>query len=166
MNGPIRQEKLQAVDIHQQDHCKNIYTLIHNLHIFLIEFGFDDRPNSVTKTRDHTIETSKEQYERENSTLASRDNHSRTPDNTKSDHNNPNRRTERRSERQRIKRQIFANGQSELKDNGQIDHKLQSTTPEIAMTSDYSFEEGDRDDTSPPPTSAYEIYKQSGEWWK
>ncbi|XP_076753438.1 uncharacterized protein LOC143424930 [Xylocopa sonorina] len=61
---------------------------------------------------------------------------------------------ERRSERQRAKKQMFANGQTETKF---------SVAP---LTSDYSSEEGGRDeDSSNRPSSAHEIYRQAGDWW-
>ncbi|KAK0163658.1 hypothetical protein PV327_007319 [Microctonus hyperodae] len=41
-----------------------------------------------------------------------------------------------------------------------------SLTPSRTVTSDYSSEEGERDDLLNRPGSAYEIYKQAGEWWK
>lgn len=79
---------------------------------------------------------------------------------------------ERRSERQRIKRQIFANGQSDSKDDSSdtksetTERKRKSVTPKRPMTSDYSSEEGDREDGLSRPGSAYEFYKQHGEYWK
>lgn len=77
---------------------------------------------------------------------------------------------ERRSERQRAKRQIFANGQSESKEDvsdQKAERRRKSITPRKVLTSDYSSEEGERED--PPSRSgsgAYEIYKQAGDWWK
>lgn len=76
---------------------------------------------------------------------------------------------ERRSERQRAKRQIFVNGQSESKENisnQKVERKRKSVTPRRILTSDYSSEEGEREDPPSRPGSAYEIYKQSGDWWK
>ncbi|XP_011166147.1 uncharacterized protein LOC105200352 isoform X2 [Solenopsis invicta] len=76
---------------------------------------------------------------------------------------------ERRSERQRAKRQIFANGQSESKDDvsdQKAERKRKSVTPRRVLTSDYSSEEGEREDPlSRSASSAYEIYKQAGDWW-
>ncbi|KAL0133438.1 hypothetical protein PUN28_000879 [Cardiocondyla obscurior] len=76
---------------------------------------------------------------------------------------------ERRSERQRAKKQIFANGQSESKedvsDQIKTKHRHKSVTPRRVLTSDYSSEEGEREDPPSRPGSAYEIYKQAGEWW-
>jgi len=79
------------------------------------------------------------------------------------------RKAERRSERQRAKRQIFVNGQSESKENvsnQKAEQKRKSVTPHRILTSDYSSEEGEREDPPSRPGSAYEIYKQAGEWWK
>lgn len=79
------------------------------------------------------------------------------------------RKAERRSERQRAKRQIFANGQSESKEDTsdrKVEQKHKSITPRRILTSDYSSEEGEREDPPSRPGSAYEIYKQAGEWWK
>ncbi|KAM0725890.1 Klaroid protein [Formica fusca] len=78
------------------------------------------------------------------------------------------RKAERRSERQRAKRQIFVNGQSESKENAsnqKAEQKRKSVTPHRILTSDYSSEEGEREDPPSRPGSAYEIYKQAGEWW-
>ncbi|GAB1863849.1 Protein unc-84-like protein A [Camponotus japonicus] len=78
------------------------------------------------------------------------------------------RKAERRSERQRAKRQIFVNGQSESKENvsnQKAEQKRKSVTPHRILTSDYSSEEGEREDPPSRPESAYEIYKQAGEWW-
>ncbi|XP_011352313.1 uncharacterized protein LOC105288045 isoform X2 [Ooceraea biroi] len=76
-------------------------------------------------------------------------------------------RPERRSERQRAKRQIFVNGQSESKEdvtNQKAERKRKSVTPHRILSNDYSSsEEGERKDTS--GRSVYEIYKQAGEWW-
>lgn len=79
------------------------------------------------------------------------------------------RKPERRSERQRAKRQIFANGQSESKEDTldqKAERKSKSITPRRILTSDYSSEEGEREDPPSRPGSAYEIYKQAGDWWK
>ncbi|KYQ46822.1 SUN domain-containing protein 1 [Trachymyrmex zeteki] len=75
--------------------------------------------------------------------------------------------TERRSERQRAKRQIFVNGQSENKEDAsdKAEPRHRSVTPRRVLTSDYSSEEGEREDPPSRPGSAYEIYKQAGEWW-
>ncbi|XP_024891572.1 uncharacterized protein LOC112467264 isoform X1 [Temnothorax curvispinosus] len=75
---------------------------------------------------------------------------------------------ERRSERQRAKRQIFVNGQSESKEDAsdqKAERRRKSVTPRRVLTSDYSSEEGEREDPPSRPGSAYEIYKQAGEWW-
>ncbi|XP_018357132.1 PREDICTED: uncharacterized protein LOC108757212 isoform X1 [Trachymyrmex septentrionalis] len=75
---------------------------------------------------------------------------------------------ERRSERQRAKRQIFVNGQNESKEDAsdkKAERRHRSVTPRRIFTSDYSSEEGEREDPPSRPGSAYEIYKQAGEWW-
>ncbi|XP_043477505.1 uncharacterized protein LOC122508293 isoform X2 [Leptopilina heterotoma] len=74
----------------------------------------------------------------------------------------------RRSERQRVKRQTVSNGQNEVKDNAanaKIERKRKSVTPKKMLTSDYSSEDGEREDPPSRPGSAYEIYKKAGEWW-
>lgn len=80
------------------------------------------------------------------------------------------RRPERRSERQRAKRQIFVNGQSESKENTldrKAEQKRKSVTPCRILTSDYSSEEGEKEeDPLSRAGTAYEIYKHAGEWWK
>lgn len=89
---------------------------------------------------------------------------------TKSESSNVTIRKERRSERQRAKRQLLANGQSESKGDKSdkiAEQKHKSVTPSRLITSDYSSEEGEREEQVPSrPGSAYEIYKQAGEWWK
>ncbi|XP_018357133.1 PREDICTED: uncharacterized protein LOC108757212 isoform X2 [Trachymyrmex septentrionalis] len=73
---------------------------------------------------------------------------------------------ERRSERQRAKRQIFVNGQNESKEDAsdkKAERRHRSVTPRRIFTSDYSSEEGEREDPPSRPGSAYEIYKQAGE---
>lgn len=79
------------------------------------------------------------------------------------------RKAERRSERQRAKRQLFANGQSESKEDTsdrKTEQKHKSITPRRILSSDYSSEEGEREDPPSRPGSAYEIYKRAGDWWK
>lgn len=79
------------------------------------------------------------------------------------------RKPERRSERQKAKRQIFVNGQSESKENvsnQKAEQKRKSVTPHRVLTSDYSSEEGEREDPPSRPGSAFKIYKRAGEWWK
>lgn len=84
---------------------------------------------------------------------------------TKSD-GSTTRKAERRSERQRAKRQIFANGESKEDTLDQkAERKRKSVTPRRILTSDYSSEEGEKHPSS-RPRSAYEIYKQAGDWWK
>jgi hypothetical protein len=82
------------------------------------------------------------------------------------------RKMERRSERQRLKKQIYANGQIDVKDDSSDtksetkEGKRESLTPKRIITSDYSSEEGDREDVPSRPNSAYEFYKQYDEYWE
>lgn len=76
------------------------------------------------------------------------------------------RKAERQLERQRVKKQIFANGQSESKEDQKAERKRKSVMSHRILTSDYSSEEGEREDPPSRPGSAYAIYKQAGEWWK
>ncbi|CAK9802684.1 Klaroid protein [Anthophora quadrimaculata] len=73
---------------------------------------------------------------------------------------------ERRSERQKARRQIHVNGQTDSKADlcGHKNESCESTSPHKTVTSDYSSEEGERD-SSNRPSSAHEIYKQAGDWW-
>lgn len=87
---------------------------------------------------------------------------------TKSD-SSTTRKAERRSERQRVKRQIFANGQSESKEHTpdqKAEQKRKSVTPNRILTSDYSPDTGGKANPPKRPRSAHEIYQQAGEWWK
>ena len=84
----------------------------------------------------------------------------------------PIRKPERRSERQRMKKQIAADSPSGEQDDVSdtksetYNDKRDSVTPKRTMTSDYSSEDGDREDVSDKQNSAYEFYKKQGEWWK
>ncbi|XP_020708923.1 klaroid protein-like isoform X2 [Athalia rosae] len=126
--------------------------------------GSRSLPGSIGKSPDKTMETISEQKEE----IESQNQQSQTTKSVST------KKVERRSERQRAKRQIFSNGQSESsenKDNSKTERERQSLTPRRIFTSDYSSEEGDHEDREeredPPsrPGSAYEIYKQAGEWW-
>ncbi|XP_033218747.1 uncharacterized protein LOC117174105 isoform X2 [Belonocnema kinseyi] len=118
-------------------------------------------PASAIKNRERSMEAI---AERADETLVQND-----PENKKETPENATvKKVERRSERQRVKRQIFANGQTESKENAanaKIERKRKSLTPRRALTSDYSSEDGDREDPPSRPGSAYEIYKKAGEWW-
>lgn len=88
---------------------------------------------------------------------------------TKSESSNVTVRKERRSERQKAKRQLLANGQNESKGDKSdqtAEQKQKSVTPNRILTSDYSSEEGEREEQPSKPLSAYEIYKRAGDWWK
>lgn len=78
-------------------------------------------------------------------------------------------RGERRSERQKAKKQIFANGQTDNKE-GSFEYKSgesqKNIFPHRTITSDYSSEETEQEDLSDRSCSAHEIYKQAGDWWK
>ncbi|XP_014472297.1 PREDICTED: uncharacterized protein LOC106743199 [Dinoponera quadriceps] len=117
---------------------------------------------SSTKMHEKNMETIEENKEEGSVVESVTDNQS-----TKSESSIP-RKAERRSERQRAKRQIFANGQSENKEDTsdqKVERKHKSVTSHRILTSDYSSEEGEREDPPSRPGSAYEIYKQAGEWW-
>ncbi|XP_076246899.1 uncharacterized protein LOC143186917 isoform X2 [Calliopsis andreniformis] len=79
---------------------------------------------------------------------------------------------ERRSERQKVKRGIFANGQKQNSEDQTGQNSQRNCTGTIVqeklhrvLTSDYSSEEGEREDELNKPSSAHEIYKQAGDWW-
>ncbi|XP_057328766.1 klaroid protein-like [Microplitis mediator] len=73
---------------------------------------------------------------------------------------------ERRSERRRVKRQMFVNGQGELEESKLSKKFNKNLSQKTITTSDYySSEGGEFDDSSRNPRSAYEIYKQAGDWW-
>ncbi|XP_012281113.1 uncharacterized protein LOC105700101 isoform X2 [Orussus abietinus] len=121
-------------------------------------------PVSTTKVSDKNMEPIVEQKEEVVPLEASSENKSHLQDSSSASA----KKIERRSERQRVRRQIFANGQSEVKENivnSKLERKRKSVTPKRTLTSDYSSEEGERDDPPKRPGSAYEIYKKAGEWW-
>lgn len=68
---------------------------------------------------------------------------------------------ERRSERQKVKKQILTNGQSDPETNSARNESVAKTF----STSDYSSEDTENEN-GPKPKTAYEINKQAGEWWK
>nr|XP_033330499.1 uncharacterized protein LOC117222734 isoform X1 [Megalopta genalis]XP_033330501.1 uncharacterized protein LOC117222734 isoform X2 [Megalopta genalis] len=75
---------------------------------------------------------------------------------------------ERRSERQKAKREVLANGQNEKKDissGEKYEKQSKNIAVQRTITSDYSSEEGEKDDSSNRPNTAHEIYKQAGDWW-
>ncbi|KOX67837.1 hypothetical protein WN51_06882 [Melipona quadrifasciata] len=71
-------------------------------------------------------------------------------------------------ERQKAKKKIFANGQTDNKEDSLI-NKSEKDDKSIFLqrtfTSDYFSEETEQDDTPHKPCSAHEIYKQAGDWW-
>ncbi|XP_015606982.1 uncharacterized protein LOC107273372 isoform X2 [Cephus cinctus] len=126
--------------------------------------GSRSLPSSAGKSRDKSMETiseKKEEVHVEDTT----DTQSRKSEGSTS---SVTKKAERRSERQRAKKQIFVNGQGDSKNDSlddKVERKRKSITPRRILTSDYSSEEGEREDPPSRPGSAYEIYKQAGEWW-
>ncbi|KAG7199545.1 hypothetical protein KM043_014156 [Ampulex compressa] len=126
--------------------------------------GSRSLPGSASKTRDKSMETIVEGKD-EVTVDATLETHSKRSESSMS---NAIKKAERRSERQRAKRQTFANGQNEAKASSferKEEQKRRSASPRKILTSDYSSEEGEREDPPSRPGSAYEIYKQVGEWW-
>ncbi|KAJ8683482.1 hypothetical protein QAD02_019274 [Eretmocerus hayati] len=79
--------------------------------------------------------------------------------------------SERRSERQKIKKQVTVNGQigSKAYTNSQKSENQEKskvvTAVQKNLTSDYSSEEGDKEEGLSRSNSAYEFYKQQGDYW-
>ncbi|XP_076629520.1 uncharacterized protein LOC143345861 [Colletes latitarsis] len=122
--------------------------------------GSRSLPSSSSKTYEHTIDTIIEKDEEADRTRSYVESQSKRPE-------NPTRKMERRCERQKVKRDIFTNGQNE-KDNSfnrKIETRYKSSSPRRTVTSDYSSEEEKREDVPKRPTTAHEIYKQAGDWW-
>ncbi|XP_012149292.2 uncharacterized protein LOC100875464 isoform X1 [Megachile rotundata] len=118
---------------------------------------------SSSKTNDQSMETIAES-KREVVVDASSEGESKKLENTWVG----TKRVERRSERQKAKRQTFTNGQTDNKEDSfgrKSEKSRKSTSPRRIITSDYSSEEGEREDLSNRPNSAHEIYKQAGDWW-
>ncbi|XP_015109472.1 uncharacterized protein LOC107036204 [Diachasma alloeum] len=121
--------------------------------------GSRSLPGSSVKTRDKSMETITENREEVQAERVMEKDSSAPPTIKK---------IERRSERQRVKRQLLTNGQGEARERQSIDKSDQnrkSVTPKRTITSDYSSEEGEREDPPSRSTSAYEIYKQAGDYW-
>ena len=136
--------------------CDEAITASKMILLYIICFLF--RPASSMKLQEINMDTITEQKAEENVEYKEK-----IPDNLTF------KKMERRSERQRVKRQIFVNGQSEINENAandKIELKRKSKSPRRIMTSDYSSEDGDREDHASRASSAYEIYKKAGEWWK
>ncbi|XP_058809022.1 klaroid protein-like isoform X2 [Phymastichus coffea] len=119
-------------------------------------------PSSVVKARTKAMDTIEEQKD---DTLTESTMGTQSKSVTK-----VTRKSERRLERQRVKRQLLVNGPNKLKDDSsdtksetKEERHRESITPKRNMTSDYSSEEGDRDDNR--SGSAYEFYKQQGDYW-
>ncbi|XP_043496767.1 uncharacterized protein LOC122520650 [Polistes fuscatus] len=126
--------------------------------------GSRSMPGSVSKARDQNMLTITENVQEPISEIIS-ENLDKQSDSSVSV---ASKKVERRSERQRAKRQIFLNGQDDTKEEtNDITPKQmrKSITPHRVVSSDYSSEEGEREDLPSRPGSAYEIYKQAGEWW-
>ncbi|XP_015174782.1 PREDICTED: uncharacterized protein LOC107065525 isoform X2 [Polistes dominula] len=126
--------------------------------------GSRSMSGNVSKVRDQNILTINENVQEPISEIIS-ENVDKQSDSSVS---MASKKVERRSERQRAKRQIFLNGQDDTKEeSSDITPKKmrKSITPHRVISSDYSSEEGEREDLPSRPGSAYEIYKQAGEWW-
>ncbi|XP_043663436.1 uncharacterized protein LOC122626918 [Vespula pensylvanica] len=126
--------------------------------------GSRSMPGSASKTRDQNMQAIIENEQEPISEITS-ESQSKQSDSSVSV---TSKKLERRSERQRAKRQIFVNGQDDTKEETSYNLPEQvrkSVTPHRVLTSDYSSEEGEREDLPSRPGSAYEIYKQAGEWW-
>ncbi|XP_034951494.1 uncharacterized protein [Chelonus insularis] len=122
--------------------------------------GSRSLPSSVMKQKDQNMETISENREEIQPEGENENGREKSISTVK--------KPERRSERQRVKRKIFANGQEESKEGTsgeKTEQKRRSMTPKKTVTSDYSSEEGEREDPPSRPGSAYEIYKQAGDWW-
>ncbi|XP_074095013.1 uncharacterized protein LOC141524814 isoform X1 [Cotesia typhae] len=72
---------------------------------------------------------------------------------------------DRRLERRRVRSQANVNGQGELKESKSIKISSKSLSPNKIITSDDSSDGEKFHDSSRSPRSAYEIYKQAGDWW-
>ncbi|KAF7407274.1 hypothetical protein HZH66_001811 [Vespula vulgaris] len=126
--------------------------------------GSRSMPGSASKTRDQNMQAIIENEQEPISEITS-ESQSKQSDSSVFV---ASKKLERRSERQRAKRQIFVNGQDDTKEETSYNLPEQvrkSVTPHRVLTSDYSSEEGEREDLPSRPGSAYEIYKQAGEWW-
>lgn len=73
---------------------------------------------------------------------------------------------DKRTERRRVRSQANVNGQGELKESKSITISSKSLSPNKIITCDYSSDEEKFHDSSRSPRSAYEIYKQAGDWWE
>ncbi|XP_047342999.1 klaroid protein-like isoform X2 [Vespa velutina] len=127
--------------------------------------GSRSMPSSASKTRDQNMQAIIENVQEPVSEIIVSESQSKQSDSSVSV---ASKKVERRSERQRAKRQIFVNGQDDTKEetNYNVPEQVRkSLTPHRVLTSDYSSEEGEREDLPSRPGSAYEIYKQAGEWW-
>ncbi|XP_076173531.1 uncharacterized protein LOC143149771 isoform X3 [Ptiloglossa arizonensis] len=126
--------------------------------------GSRSLPGSSSKTHEQSMDTIMEKKEEVFGTETHVENQSKRPENSTIS----TRKMERRSERQKAKREIFANGQNDNKDNSfdrKVEKKYKSNSPHRMLTSDYSSEEGEREDLPSRPSTAHEIYKQAGDWW-
>ncbi|XP_014207848.1 uncharacterized protein LOC106638957 [Copidosoma floridanum] len=122
-------------------------------------------PSSVVKARNKDMEVIVEQKD-----ITLTDVAATTPSkNTTFETSTVKKKAERRSERQRIKKQIFANGQSEsVDDSSDANTEIKDRKSFISkrlITSDYSSEDCDREDIPSRPTSVHEFYKQQGDYW-
>ncbi|XP_011310199.1 uncharacterized protein [Fopius arisanus] len=122
--------------------------------------GSRSLPGSNLKSRDKSMEKISETHDEVQAERVLEKENSVPPSTIK--------KVERRSERQRVKRQLLTNGQGEARERqspDKNDEKRKSMTPKRTITSDYSSEEGEREELPNRSASAYEIYKQAGDYW-
>ncbi|XP_076685863.1 klaroid protein isoform X2 [Andrena cerasifolii] len=125
--------------------------------------GFKTLPTSSGKTHDQSMDTILEAKEEVITPKDSSEHRHRKLENSIA-----TKKVERRSERQKSRREIFTNGQNEIKEDlasQKNDEKCQSIFSCRTFGSDYSSEEGEREEPSSKQNSAHEIYKRAGEWW-
>ncbi|KZC05075.1 hypothetical protein WN55_08680 [Dufourea novaeangliae] len=120
-------------------------------------------PSNYGKVNDQTIETIMEEKEEDTSAEALFESRNKRTENSSASA----RKVERRSGRQKAKREILANGQGEKTDDSPgAKQQKKYNNPHRTVTSDYSSEEGEKEDLPNRPSTIHEIYKQAGDWWK
>ncbi|XP_066582850.1 klaroid protein-like isoform X2 [Prorops nasuta] len=124
--------------------------------------GSRSLPGSTLKSKEKNKAIIEEKTEE---AIAELDTHSRKSDSSSSS----TRRVERRSERQKAKRQTFVNGQSEIRDNTLNEQSEQRTKlgkKQNLLVSDCLMNNGDKNQvSSTDPASVVEFYRKAGEWW-
>ncbi|XP_015438420.1 PREDICTED: uncharacterized protein LOC107193483 [Dufourea novaeangliae] len=119
-------------------------------------------PSNYGKVNDQTIETIMEEKEEDTSAEALFESRNKRTENSSASA----RKVERRSGRQKAKREILANGQGEKTDDSPgAKQQKKYNNPHRTVTSDYSSEEGEKEDLPNRPSTIHEIYKQAGDWW-